>query len=81
MKLNKAFKIDGIFLDVQEQWMGNTYSLKHHLKADQSFTTNIINNINKHQYSIILLVLFDQKYCFTYIDVGANGKASDGGVF
>lgn len=35
----------------------------------------------KHQYSIILLALIDHKYCFTYIDVGANGKASDSGVF
>lgn len=35
----------------------------------------------KHHYSIILLALIDHNYCFTYIDVGANGKALDGGVF
>lgn len=35
----------------------------------------------KHQYSIILLALDDDNYCFKYIDVGGNGKASDAGVF
>lgn len=35
----------------------------------------------KKTNSIVLLAIADDKYCFTYIDVGANGSASDGGIF
>lgn len=31
--------------------------------------------------SIILLAVVDHDYCFRYINVGCNGKQSDGGVF
>ncbi|GBP81676.1 Putative nuclease HARBI1 [Eumeta japonica] len=31
--------------------------------------------------SIILLALVDDDYCFSYINVGTNGRASDGGVY
>lgn len=31
--------------------------------------------------SIVLLALVDDDYCFSYIDVGCNGRASDGSVF
>ncbi|GBP12706.1 Putative nuclease HARBI1 [Eumeta japonica] len=31
--------------------------------------------------SIILLALVDDEYCFSYINVGTNGRASDGGVY
>ncbi|KAJ8882492.1 hypothetical protein PR048_014303 [Dryococelus australis] len=35
----------------------------------------------KDRHSIILLTLADSDYCFTYIDVEAKGRSSDGGVF
>ncbi|CAF4947278.1 unnamed protein product [Pieris macdunnoughi] len=35
----------------------------------------------KKTNSTVLLALVDHDYCFSYIDVGANGNASDGGVF
>lgn len=35
----------------------------------------------KQSFSIILMALVDHDYCFTYIDVGAKGRASDGGVW
>lgn len=35
----------------------------------------------KKTYSIILFAMVDGDYCFTYIDIGANGRASDSAVF
>ncbi|XP_047991562.1 protein ALP1-like [Leguminivora glycinivorella] len=35
----------------------------------------------KKTSSIVLLAVADHDYCFSYIDVGACGSASDGGVF
>ena len=32
----------------------------------------------KHNFSIVLLALVDADYKFTYIDVGCNGRISDG---
>ncbi|PNF38605.1 hypothetical protein B7P43_G03964, partial [Cryptotermes secundus] len=35
----------------------------------------------KKSFSIILLALVDADYCFTFIDVGAQGRMNDAGVF
>lgn len=35
----------------------------------------------KGTYSIILFALVDEGYCFKYLDIGGNGRASDSAIF
>lgn len=50
------------------------------IRAPPDCGGDIYNNY-KETNSIILLAVVDDNYCFTYINIGASGKCSDGGVF
>nr|CAI5863627.1 unnamed protein product [Callosobruchus analis] len=62
-----AFENSGTFQGAVEQSTANTSSSRHPL-TQEAYTI-----ITKRQTALL--------YCFSYIDVGCNGRVSDGGVF
>ncbi|CAF4773929.1 unnamed protein product [Pieris macdunnoughi] len=51
-----------------------------HINITGSKEYGSVNFNYKKDNSIVLMALVDHDYCFTYINVGANGSASDGGI-
>lgn len=35
----------------------------------------------KGSNSVVLMAVVDHDYCFRYVNIGANGRNSDGGIF
>lgn len=52
-----------------------------HFRMTRPPSTGTLFYNYKHYYSLVMLAVADHQYRFIYMDVGAEGKSSDGGVW
>lgn len=52
-----------------------------HVLLQAPFNTQSTFYNDKKTFSIVLLALVDADFCFTFVDVGAQGRMNDAGVF
>ena len=71
-KLRLTTWLGGTSTTVLEPWMENAF-LSNRLQT----VVHIFFNY-KHSFSLVLLAVVDAAYKFIYVDVGCNGRISDG---
>lgn len=59
--------------------MSPSYTLIYILQAPQHSGSTYYNYKNSH--SLVLLAICDANYKFIIVDIGAEGRQSDGGIF